>query len=171
MGRVGVQKDFPLLLEAFARVRLPTPPRLVIFGLGAGMDQLRAQARRLGVADRFDLPGFSPDALAQLRAADLFALSSRYEGLPTVLIEALAVGTPVVSTDCPAGPAEILDAGRHGRLVPVGEAAPLAAAMEASLAETAATPHEPAPLAWLDRFTVETVSETYEKLIERSLRG
>ena len=171
MGRIGVQKNFPLLLEAFARLEHEPAPRLVIFGLGAGMDELRAQAERLGVADRFDLPGFVPNALEQLRAADLFVLSSRYEGLPTVLIEALAVGTPVVSTDCPSGPQEILRGGDFGRLVPVEQAAPLAAAMGEALAEAAAGRHEPAPLEWLHRFSTEAVSENYERLIERALRG
>ncbi|BAM02424.1 glycosyltransferase [Phycisphaera mikurensis] len=169
MGRVGVQKDFPLLLEAFAQLEHTPAPRLVIFGLGAGMDELWAQARRLGIDDRFDLPGFTADALGNLRAADLFALSSRYEGLPTVLIEALAVGTPVVSTDCPSGPREILDGGTHGRLVPVGEAAPLAAAMDAALADAAAGRHASTPLSWLERFSVESVAETYERMIEKAL--
>lgn len=169
MGRLGVQKHFGLLLEAFARLQHAPAPRLVIFGLGPEMKDLRAQAARLGFADRFDLPGFTADALGQMRAADLFALSSRYEGLPTVLIEALAVGTPVVSTDCPSGPQEILDGGRHGRLVPVGDAAALAAAMDAALAEKAAGSHQPAPLDWLRQFSVETVAENYERLIERAL--
>lgn len=169
MGRIGVQKNFPLLLEAFAKLDHQPKPRLVIFGLGAGMDELWAQARRLGFADRFDLPGFTANALGQLRAADLFALSSGYEGLPTVLIEALAVGTPVVSTDCPSGPQEILDGGLHGRLVPVGEVEPLAAAMAASLADSAADRHPLVPLAWLERFSVEAVAENYEKLIQRAL--
>ena len=171
MGRVNAQKNFALLLDAFARLGHRPAPRLVVFGIGPDRGALQAQAEALGVADRFDLAGFTPDALAHLRAADLFALSSRYEGLPTVLIESLAVGTPVVSTRCPSGPEEILRGGDFGRLVPVGEVAPLAEAMDAALAEAADDPPPPAPLEYLRRFSVEEVAQDYERLIERATAG
>ena len=132
-GRIGPQKDFATLLGAFARMRKQgTEARLVILGEGKTSQEradLQALAARLGISEWVDMPGFVPTALPYIARADLFVLSSRWEGLPGVLIEALACGTPVVSTDCPSGPAEILDGGRFGPLVPVGDDEALAEAM------------------------------------------
>jgi glycosyltransferase involved in cell wall biosynthesis len=90
-------------------------------------------ARELGVRQHIDLPGFQRNPFAYMAKAAAFALSSRYEGLPSVLIQALACGVPVVATDCPSGPAEILDGGRYGRLVPVGDSEQLAKALHSTL--------------------------------------
>ena len=139
-GRLGDQKDFGTLVRAFARVRARRAARLVI--LGAAKDaaktaerqaELRALAEQLGVAADVDLPGFVANPFSYMARASLFALSSRFEGLGNVLIEAMACGCPVVSTDCPVGPAEILEHGRYGRLAPVGDDAALADAIERSL--------------------------------------
>ena len=134
-GELGSRKDFETLLRGFARLRAQRRCRcrLMIIGRGRGRDRLLTLAAELGVADDFDLPGFIPEPYPYLANADLFAFTSRWEGLGFVLIEALALGTPVVSTDCPSGPNEILQGGRYGRLIPVGDDAALAQAMAATL--------------------------------------
>jgi glycosyltransferase involved in cell wall biosynthesis len=132
-GELCSRKDFATLLRAFARLRAERPCRLMILGKGAARERLLALAETLGVAADFALPGYVRDAHAYMAHADLFAFTSRWEGLGFVLIEALAVGTPVVSTDCPSGPREILDGGRYGPLVAVGDDAALARAMLATL--------------------------------------
>ena len=128
-GKLKAQKDFDCLLRAFARIRAIRPVRLVILGEGPRRKALLSLARELGVAEDVALPGFVANPFAYLGRAAVFVLSSAWEGLPTVLIEALACGCPVVSTDCPSGPAEILDGGRYGPLVPVGNDAALARAI------------------------------------------
>jgi glycosyltransferase involved in cell wall biosynthesis len=105
----------------------------VILGRGGAHDALLALARELGVAEDFALPGHVSNPYAFMAHADLFALTSRWEGLGFVLIEALAVGTPVVSTDCPSGPREVLQNGRYGPLVPVDDADALAASISRTL--------------------------------------
>lgn len=132
-GRLTRQKDFATLIRAFAIVRRHTRCRLVILGDGGLRCDLNRLAQSLGVADALDMPGFTPNPFPYMRRAKLFALTSAWEGSPTVLVEALALGTPVVSTACPSGPDEILAAGRYGRLVPVGDAAAMALAMRATL--------------------------------------
>lgn len=133
VGELCTRKDFETLLRAFARVRAERPCRLMILGRGSARERLLGLARTLGVADDFALPGFVPQPYAYMAHADLLAFSSRWEGLPFVPVEALAVGTPVVSTDCPSGPREILKEGRIGPLVPIGDDAALAAAIVATL--------------------------------------
>ena len=128
VGRLTRQKDFCNLVRAFAEVRRRRPARLVILGEGPERPAIEALARELGVAEDMALPGFQDNALAYMAGSAVFVLSSAWEGLPTVLIEALAAGTRVVSTDCPSGPREILQDGRLGALVPVGDAAALAGA-------------------------------------------
>jgi glycosyltransferase involved in cell wall biosynthesis len=132
-GRLIAQKDFTTLVDAFALLRRDRLARLVILGEGELRDALLAQMQRLGVGDDVSLPGFEPNPFAAMRAARVFVLSSRFEGLPGVLVQAMACGTPVVSTDCPAGPREILEDGRWGQLVPVGDASALAGAIAAVL--------------------------------------
>ena len=162
VGRLSPQKDFPTLLRAFARLRRQRAARLVILGEGRKRAALERLARELGIADAVDMPGFVANPFAYMARASLFVLSSAFEGLPTVLIEALACGCPVVSTDCPSGPAEILEGGRWGPLVPVGDDAALAAAMLATLAA-------PLPRARLRErgafFSVERAAERYGALL------
>jgi glycosyltransferase involved in cell wall biosynthesis len=132
-GRLKPQKNFPLLLRAFARLRQQRPARLLILGEGKQRQELEALARELRIADDVALPGYEPNPYAAFARAALFVLSSDWEGLPNALVEALACGCPVVATDCPSGPAEILAGGRYGELVPVGDAERLAAAMARTL--------------------------------------
>jgi glycosyltransferase involved in cell wall biosynthesis len=128
-------KDFGMLVRAFARLRGTRPARLVILGEGKERAKIAGLARELGVAADVDLPGFATNPYAFMARADVFALASRVEGMPNTIIEALACGCPVVSTDCPSGPAEILQNGRYGRLVPVGDDAALAQAILATWQE------------------------------------
>jgi glycosyltransferase involved in cell wall biosynthesis len=135
MGRLVEQKDFATLIQAFAEAAEQSLARLIILGEGPLRPKLETLVRRLNMADRIALPGFTENALAYLSRSRLFVLSSRFEGFGNVVAEALACGTPVVSTDCPHGPAEILDHGRYGTLVPVGDAPALAKAILSSLGE------------------------------------
>lgn len=134
VGRLAPQKNYPLLLEAFAKVRQSRPLRLMILGEGEERAALEAQIERLGIGADVLLPGFVSNPYAYLRQADLFVLSSWFEGLPTVLIEAMAVGTPVVATNCPSGPDEILAGGKYGALIEVGNLEQLVRAIEHTLA-------------------------------------
>ena len=135
VGRDAPQKDYPTLVEAFARVRGALPARLVVLGdLTDGLRaKLLARARELDVADDVACLGFDANPFRYIRRAAVLALSSRQEGLPTVLVEALACGTPVVSTDAPHGPREILGDGAFGKLVQVGAPAALAEAIQGVL--------------------------------------
>jgi glycosyltransferase involved in cell wall biosynthesis len=133
VGRLADMKDFSTLLRAFARLRAGRAARLVILGEGKRRRALEALVKELGVAEDVDLPGWAGNPYPFMANADLFALSSRGEGLPNALLEAMAVGCPVVSTDCPSGPREILDGGRYGPLVAVGDDAGLARAMAETL--------------------------------------
>jgi glycosyltransferase involved in cell wall biosynthesis len=134
-GRLTEQKDFAVLLRALAGLREFPGARLILLGEGRERGKLDGLARELGIRDRVDLPGFVANPYAYLRRADLFVLSSRWEGSPNVLTEALALGTPVVATDCPSGPREILRDGELGPLVPVGDEAALAEGIRSALAE------------------------------------
>ena len=127
------QKDFPTLIEAFALVRSIRPARLLILGEGEQRAQLETMVKHLGLEQDISLPGFVANPYPYMAQASLFVLSSRWEGLPGVLIEALYCGAPLVATDCPSGPREILADGRHGHLVPVGDANEMARAIENSL--------------------------------------
>jgi glycosyltransferase involved in cell wall biosynthesis len=133
VGRLQMQKDYPTLLHAFAQVRKNRPVRLLILGEGKERLPLEELIKELGLEQDISLPGFVMNPYAYMARASLFVLSSRWEGLPTVLIEALCCGTPVVSTDCPSGPREILRDGQYGQLVPVGDVDGLAQAIEAAL--------------------------------------
>jgi glycosyltransferase involved in cell wall biosynthesis len=132
-GRLAPQKDVPTLLKAFARVRAVREARLMILGEGKERVRLESLARKLNVAGDVDFPGYVTNPLPYMARAAVFVLSSAWEGLPAVLIEALACGCPVVSTDCPSGPAEILEHGQYGTLVPVGDDGALASAILSAL--------------------------------------
>lgn len=129
VGRLTKAKDFPTLIRAFALVRQERPARLMILGEGEERFRLEALVKELGLEDDVALPGFVDNPYAYMARAAVFVLSSAWEGLPTVLIEAMACSCPVVSTDCPSGPAEILENGKYGPLVPVGDADKLAEAI------------------------------------------
>jgi glycosyltransferase involved in cell wall biosynthesis len=129
------QKDFPTLLRAFARVRETIPARLVILGTGRLKHRMISLARSLGISADMHLPGFVQNPYAYMARAGVFALSSRWEGSPNVLVEALAVGTPVVAADCPGGPREVLEDGFYGRLIRPGDPGKMAEALLQALKE------------------------------------
>ena len=134
VGSLIPAKNHRLLIRSFARLRKRRAAKLMILGQGELKESLRELAAAEGVADDLILPGFALDPWPYYASADLFVLSSNYEGYPNVLLEAMRAGLSIVSTDCPSGPREILDHGRFGRLVPVGDEAALADAMGEALA-------------------------------------
>ena len=162
VGTLNPFKDFALLIRAFAGVRRMQPARLVILGEGGERPKLERLARELGVAADIDLPGFQPNPYKFMARADVFAVSSQVEGMPNTIIEALACGCPVVSTDCPSGPVEILQNGRYGKLVPVGDEAALTAAIAATL-QAAPDPHDLRRRA--ADFSVERATDRYLQLL------
>lgn len=129
VGRLTPQKDFPTLIEAFRMLRESQQARLMILGEGEERARLEALVASKGLTAEVSLPGYVENPYAYMSRAAAFVLSSRWEGLPTVLVEALGCGCPVVATDCPSGPREILRDGEYGALVPVGDAAALCEAM------------------------------------------
>jgi len=145
VGRLSPQKDFATLLRAFARVQGRRPVRLVILGEGPERRDLEALVLELGLEEVAALPGWVGNPYPYMVHAGAYVLSSRWEGLPSVLIEALYCGVPIVATDCLSGPREILEGGEHGRLVPVGDVDALAQGIEAALAGDVSPP---APLSW-----------------------
>jgi glycosyltransferase involved in cell wall biosynthesis len=162
VGRLHPEKDYPTLLRALVILRQVRPARLLILGEGPQRAELEALTRQLGVAGDVALPGFCDNPLPAMRCAAAFVLCSRAEGFGNVLVEALACGCPVVSADCPSGPREILDHGRYGRLVPVGDAEALATAILATL-------DAPVDRATLERrgraFSVRVAAEQYLRLL------
>lgn len=133
VGRMKAPKNFPLLVRALAKLDKPDA-RLMFVGAGEAHDELVTQAAELGVDNQVIFAGFHTDPSPFYATADLFVLPSNHEGFGNVIVEALAHGLPVVSTDCPSGPAEILENGRYGSLVPVGDAEALAHAINDALA-------------------------------------
>jgi glycosyltransferase involved in cell wall biosynthesis len=162
-GRLTRQKDFPTLIRAFAELRRRRPAHLMILGDGEDRPALERLIAQLGVGDDVALPGFRDNAMAFMAHSSLFVLSSAWEGLPTVLIEALAVGIRVVSTDCPSGPREILQDGRLGALVPAGDAPALARAMLDALEG----PADGVPADALLPFTRDAAVDNYLRVIGR----
>jgi glycosyltransferase involved in cell wall biosynthesis len=171
VGRLERRKGFATLIRAFALARKQRPLRLVILGGGksakgeaADRGALEAVIRDLGIEADVSLPGFRQNPYAYMARAAAFVLASEYEGLPGVLIQAMACGCPVVSTDCPTGPREILDGGRFGPLVAVGDHQAMAQALSRVL-------DDPLPKAVLQgrarEFSVEAAVENYLALFRR----
>ncbi len=168
VGRLHECKDPRLLVEAFALLPAASRARLVMFGDGPLRSELEGLIAQRGLAGRAVLLGGTSNPWRFMARARVLVLTSRHEGFGNVLVEAMATGLPVVSTDCPYGPTEILGGGQWGRLVPVGDAAALASAMDAALAE-------PADAAALrrraDDFSAAAVADRYRRLITQLLSG
>ena len=162
VGRLVPQKDFPCLLRAFRHVRSSRKVRLVILGEGRLRGELEALATTLGISQDVSMPGFTENPYAFMARASVLALSSAWEGFGNVIGEALACGCPVVSTDCPSGPAEVLKNGVYGTLVPVGNDKALADAILAVLDK----PPDPDRLrARASEFNIDTISEEYLRIL------
>lgn len=160
-GRLVKFKFFDVLLRTYAGLPERTQYRLMILGEGPEREHLTSLARELGIADRVQLPGFIMNPLPYMRRARLFILSSSYEGMPNVLLQAIACGTAVVATDCNSGPREILEGGRLGPLVKVGDEADLASGIQRALASG---PHPEAASLVRKRFSVASAVEEYLEL-------
>ena len=162
IGRLSAQKDYPTLIRAFARLRQEREARLVILGDGPLRSEIEGEIDRHGLTKDVWLAGFVDNPYAYLARASVFALSSLCEGLPTVVIEALYCGCRIVSTDCPSGPSELLDGGRHGRLVPMEDPAAFAQGLGDALDGTLPPP---VPESW-QPYRVEAVARRYEALLD-----
>lgn len=161
VGELKGQKNHRLLIRAFAKLNNPDSS-LIIVGEGDERAALEQLVREIGVDQRVRLVGFRQDPIPFYSTADLFALSSDYEGFGNVIVEALACGVPVVSTDCPSGPSEILENGKWGKLVPVGDLSALANAMDDSLGEL----HDPGELIKrASMFSPDAIGKQYLELL------
>ena len=161
VGRLSPQKDYPTLLDAFAEVRGRRPAKLLILGEGPLRTELESKVSSLGLEADVRMPGFVTNPFAYMHLCSVYVMSSLYEGLPTVLIEALASGARIVSTDCPSGPDEILDGGKYGRLVPMSDSAALARALEQTIDDDGP---RPGPESW-QPYELDTVVERYRRLL------
>jgi len=161
VGRLTDQKAFDVLIQAFSHVRENHPVHLLILGEGENRHALQSLIDRLGLKQDVNLMGFVQNPYPYMAHASSFVLPSRWEGLPTVLVEALYLGTPIVATDCPGGSREILQDGKFGRLVPVDEPLILAEAIELSLSDRRVYPPKES---WMP-FNLDFVVDRYLNLL------
>jgi glycosyltransferase involved in cell wall biosynthesis len=161
VGRLSIEKDFSTLVRAFAQVRQQRPARLLILGEGDERPRLETLSRDLGVVQDICLTGYQENPYAYMARAQVFVSSSIYEGFGLALVEAMATGVSVVSTDCESGPREILQHGRYGTLVPVGSVEALAKAILSKLDQG----RQSVPSDWLRNFEVSTAVNAYWELI------
>ena len=171
MGRLEAQKGFDLLIDAFGRLAADFPDwGLAILGEGSLRSSLSKQIAALGLSDRIRLPGITASPAATLGRGDLFVLSSRYEGFGLALVEAMSVGLPVIATDCPSGPSEVVHPGEDGRLVPAENVTALAGAMAQLMADAAERRRlgENARAA-AQRFQLSSVTRSWEQVIDACL--
>lgn len=168
VGRLSKEKDFPTLLRAFKEVRRRRESRLVILGEGPERRSLEILAQQLGIDDDVAMPGFEMNPYRYMARCAVFVLPSAHEGFGNVLPEALACGAPVVATDCPGGPREILEDGLYGALVPVGNWGAMAEAIDAAL-------DDPPPSDFLknkaEQFTVRTIARRYLDVFNQVCRS
>lgn len=167
VGRLTPQKGFDVLIKAFSQLRRSMRARLLILGEGELRNELQYLIVNLGLKDDVQLYGFDPNPFRYMARSRLFVLSSGWEGLPGVLIQAMACGCPVVSTDCPSGPSEILKGGKLGKLVPVGDVPALAQAMQETLQDAAV----PVGEAELVEYTAGQATENYLRVFDSVRRA
>jgi glycosyltransferase involved in cell wall biosynthesis len=163
VGRLQKQKDFPTLIQAFAKLRQQKPIRLMILGEGSERSHLESLVQEMDIAEDVVFPGFVSNPYAYIAQATVLVLSSAWEGFGNVLVEAMAAGTPIVSTDCESGPAEILANGQYGKLVPVGNYEDMAKAIAATLEDA---PNREALQKRANEFSLEKALTKYGKLLQ-----
>lgn len=164
VGRLVEVKNFPLLIEAFLQVRKTMSCRLVILGEGEKRNELEQLVQASAYAEDICLLGFSENPYPWMARADVFVLSSNSEGLPTVLIEAIACGASVISTDCPHGPREILQDGAYGILVPVNDVQQMVQTMTHILQQPPQSQINVQPL--LEKFQQKRAFQAYQQLLD-----
>jgi glycosyltransferase involved in cell wall biosynthesis len=157
VGRLTKQKDFTTLIKAFGKIINSKDARLIILGDGKEKKNLVDLTKVLKIQDKVDFPGFAQNPYAYMAQASAFVLSSAWEGFGNVIVEAMSVGTPVICTDCPSGPSEILADGKYGELVPVGNSQKMSEAILKVLSERqkAVSPE------WLNQFSIDYASQRY----------
>lgn len=165
IGRLHAQKDYETMIRAFSIVLKDRAAHLLILGEGAEKDHLLDIVKKLGIEDFVEFPGFVSNPHAFISRASVLALSSRWEGFGNVLVEALAAGTPVVSTECPGGPSEILEYGRFGKLVPVGDTEAFAKAILDALDDP---PDRDALIERSKDFSIDTIASRYMEVLDIS---
>ena len=162
VGRLEQQKDFPTLIHAFAKVRQMQTAKLVILGSGREEKKLLSLVNELELSEDVAILGFVDNPYAYMAKSAIFVLSSAWEGFGNVVAEALAAGAPVVSTNCPSGPAEILDNGKYGELVSVGDSQAMAEPiLRVLLGEIKSVDSD-----WLEQFKLETVAQKYLDVLQ-----
>jgi glycosyltransferase involved in cell wall biosynthesis len=161
IGRLTAPKDYPLLIAAFARVLKSHRARLLILGEGEERSALESLIRELGLGNDVSMPGFVSNPFPYIVRSAAFVLSSRWEGLPGALIEAMYCGIPLISTDCPSGPREILLDGKYGRLVPIQDVDALSVAICDALDSKIPSP----PSESWQRFNIDTVLDQYIEVL------
>lgn len=163
-GRFASPKDFPTLLRAFKKLLMERDARLILLGDGENRPSMESLAEQLKIREKIYMPGFISDPYPWMAKASVFVLSSISEGLPTVLIESMACGTRVVSTDCDFGPREVLEGGRYGKLVPVGDAQAMCRAINDVLDD----PIDPEILRTASmKYSSRRVAEEYIRVIDQ----
>jgi glycosyltransferase involved in cell wall biosynthesis len=161
VGRLVKQKDFDTLIRAFGLVRKERPARLMVLGEGREREKLLALIKNLGLEQDVTLHGFVENPFKYIKHAAVFVLSSLWEGFGNVIVEAMALGTPVVATECPSGPSEILEEGKWGRLVPPGDVDALAQ----SIIDTLDDSNPPAVASRAEEFSVEKAIDGYLRVL------
>lgn len=165
VGRLSDQKGFDMLIDAFSLVSKEIKARLVIFGEGELRTALQAQIDRLDLTAHVDLAGYTDNPIAEIQQADLFVLSSRFEGSPNVLVEAMSVGCKVVAFDCPSGPMETLKGGEVAPLVEYKNVAKLAKVMLTELVSENLQENRNRIIQAVNRFSAENSAKEYRALI------
>jgi len=167
LGRLILQKDHKLMIEAFQKVNIKNPnTNLIILGEGPMQNTLTSLIKELNLEQKVHLLGFQEDPFSYLKQADIFVFSSKFEGFGNVLVEAMACGLPIVSTNCPSGPAEILENGKYGSLTKVGDIDELAEAMIFMLNEQNIKLFKEKSLQRADDFDVKIIAKEYLNILE-----
>jgi glycosyltransferase involved in cell wall biosynthesis len=165
VGRLTDQKGFDMLIDAFASVLSETEARLIIFGEGELRNELQSKIEQYNIAQSVDLAGYTDNPIAEIKQADLFVLSSRFEGSPNVLVEAMSVGCKVVAFDCPSGPMEILDGGAIAPLVEYKNVTELAKIMSSELVSEHTADNRNSLIDAVKRFSAENSANEYRQRI------